>query len=112
MSDSDRSKRSALALAFAALAAISPERASAQAPMLAASDLAKKVQAPPDQPSVERDLSIVFDEAVKWSEVEALVRHRSPLSAARASDASSPITTPSGLTWTSSSWRVGRFLPT
>src|SRR6187431_2771425 len=37
MSDSDRSKRSAVALAFAALAAISPERASAQAPMLAAS---------------------------------------------------------------------------
>jgi phenylalanyl-tRNA synthetase beta chain len=44
------------------------------APMLAASDLAKKVVAPPDQPSVERDLSVVFDEVVKWSDVEALVR--------------------------------------
>ena len=30
--------------------------------------------APPDQPSIERDLSVVFDEAVKWSDVEALVR--------------------------------------
>ena len=37
MSDYDRSKRSAVALAFAAVAAIAPARVSAQAPMLAAS---------------------------------------------------------------------------
>jgi len=44
------------------------------APILAATDLAKKIVAPPDQPAIERDLSVVFDEAVRWSDVEALVR--------------------------------------
>jgi phenylalanyl-tRNA synthetase beta chain len=43
-------------------------------PILAAADLTKKVVAPPDQPSIERDLSVVFDEGVKWADVEALVR--------------------------------------
>jgi phenylalanyl-tRNA synthetase beta chain len=44
------------------------------APILAAADLNRRVVSPPDQPAIERDLSIVFDEQVRWADVEAVVR--------------------------------------
>lgn len=43
-------------------------------PILSGANLSTTVVAPPDQPAIERDLSVVFDEAVRWSEVESLVR--------------------------------------
>jgi phenylalanyl-tRNA synthetase beta chain len=39
-----------------------------------AAELVVQVQPIPDRPAVERDLAVVFDEAVRWTDVEAVAR--------------------------------------